>query len=1071
MEFRLLGSVEVSTEGRAVAAGGPKQRALLAILLLDANRAVSRDRLVDGLWGERPPTSADHTLDALVSRLRKLIGSDRLRREGQGYRLVVAPGELDLERFESRANEGIEALAAGDARVAHERLSSALEEWHGDPLEDVIAEPFAAEAARRLDERRLVVAEKRIEAALALGASAELVPELEQLARAHPFRERVVGHLALALHRAGRSADALALLAEARRRLASELGLELAPALKDLELKILRHDPSLESPHRAVTARPRRRRRALLLVAALAAAAGATAVVAATFLTGGPPRAADASTSQLAEVGHGRPVSIADAGPLATADGAVWVAEPNESLVLRVDPASRSVVDRIPVDGTPTALAAGRHALWVATSVPGAVERIDYETDQVTQRIPLGVTPVALGVTRGRIWVADSSDQTLIGLDPASGAATATVSLGSHPSALVTSGSTAWVVSHDDGTLTEVDLGSGAPVATTTLGVGPSGVALGGGAVLVSNDLAGTVTRVDPASMAVTATIGTGSGASGLVASGGFVWVANRYSRTLSRVDIASGRIVATHAAAGAPVSVVSVSGRLWTAMAPLARHRGGRLVLLAQGPFRSMDPQIEYEVFPPQLHGLAYDALLTFDHTGGSEGLRIVPDLAVAVPTPADGGRTYSLRLRAGIRYADGRVVEATDFRRTFERLFRVGSPIVPAFAALVGSSSCSRQACDLRRAVTVDARRRTIVFHLARPDPEFLFKLTYVFTAPVPPGTAMTALNTKPYPGTGPYRIAAASARGIRLLRNRFFHEWSHAAQPAGNPDEIAWRFGLSPAQQVRAIRAGRADWSYDNVPVDALTRLRRDRPGDLHASVEPETDFVKIDTREHPFDDVRVRRALNFALDRRRVVALYGDAARPTCQVLPPGVPGFRPYCPYPHDLARARRLVRAAHAAGRRVVIIGYTDDATIHRSVVLYLASVVKALGFRPRIVWTTHAAYQGTPAGALEAVGWYADYPAASDFFGTFIACNGAFNEGRFCEPQLDRSIRAASEAEAVDPRRAAILWAATDRQTVDAAAWVPLANPTLFDYTSARVRGYQHHLVWGFLADQAWLR
>jgi ABC-type transport system substrate-binding protein len=166
-----------------------------------------------------------------------------------------------------------------------------------------------------------------------------------------------------------------------------------------------------------------------------------------------------------------------------------------------------------------------------------------------------------------------------------------------------------------------------------------------------------------------------------------------------------------------------------------------------------------------------------------------------------------------------------------------------------------------------------------------------------------------------------------------------------------------------------------------------------------------------------------------------------------------------------------LVRAAHATGDRVVMIGFIDDATIHRPLIHYLASVVAAIGLEPTIDWTRHAAFTDAQHAALIPQGWYADYPAASDFFGLFLSCHAAYNGGKFCDRRLDRDVRAASAAEAVDARRAATLWAAADRFAVDDAAWVPLANPTLFDFTSRRIRGYRHHLLWGFLPDQVDVR
>src|SRR5262249_43188624 len=229
VDFATLGPLAVTDGGQPVALGGPKQRALLAILLLHANESVSRDRLIDGIWGEQPPDNPGQALDTYVSRMRKALGSDRIERRGAGYAARVEPGELDVERFETLANAG--------------RFAEALAIWRGPALGDLVYEPFAQPDAARLEERRLGVLEERIEADLEAGAGGELVPELAPLVRDHPLRERLLAQLMLALYRAGRHTAALEAYRRTRRTLAEELGLEPGPQLRELERRILAHDP------------------------------------------------------------------------------------------------------------------------------------------------------------------------------------------------------------------------------------------------------------------------------------------------------------------------------------------------------------------------------------------------------------------------------------------------------------------------------------------------------------------------------------------------------------------------------------------------------------------------------------------------------------------------------------------------------------------------------------------------------------------------------------------------------------------------------------------------------------
>ena len=235
MEFRILGPLEVVAAGKPVALGGARQRALLALLLTRPNEVVSTDRLIDELWGPAPPRAALNTVQYYVSQLRKLLGAERIETRPPGYAIRIAPGELDLERFEL-------LLERGDA----EALSEALALWRGPALADFAYEPFAQEEAGRLEELRLVAHERRIEADLERGRSDELVPELERLIAFHPLRERLRGQLMLALYRSGRQAEALSVYQEARKALVEELGIEPGPLLQELERAILRQDPTLK---------------------------------------------------------------------------------------------------------------------------------------------------------------------------------------------------------------------------------------------------------------------------------------------------------------------------------------------------------------------------------------------------------------------------------------------------------------------------------------------------------------------------------------------------------------------------------------------------------------------------------------------------------------------------------------------------------------------------------------------------------------------------------------------------------------------------------------------------------
>lgn len=1096
MDFAVLGPVVVRRDGRELPLGGPKQRALLAMLLLRANEVVSRDRLIDGLWGERPPATAGHTLDNYVSRLRKTLGDGRLSRRAPGYVLRVERDELDLERFERRLGEGRAQLAKGKADEAAETLRAALALWRGPALADLLYEPFAQGEAERLEERRLIALENRIDADLAFGGGAELVPELEALARENPQRERLLGHLLLALYRAGRQAEALAAFESARRRLSEELGLEPGPELSRLQRKILEHDPSLgvPRPERTGTRRQKRPSRRLVAIGVAAAAVAASVTVGIVLGTRGtsasPP---EATSSQLVDLNvgsgkpsHGVPLTDAPAAMVAGSDS-VWIANPSAGTVSRFDLAARTVADQVPVGDSPGALAVGGGSVWSA-SVPGdTVSRIDPGTGTVTQRVPLGrARAAALAFAQGGLWLADITDNSLLEVDPASGLVRRTLTLPLRPTALASDGDVMWVADFGAGSVAQIDLRTGLALATH-VGNGPAALAVGFGALWVANSLDSTVSRVDLKSGSVVDTIPVGSGPAAIAIAGDSVWVANQYSASVSRIDPDRNAEVRSSTVSGGPTALAATGGRVWVGVRPLVQHRGGTLVLLHTRPI-SIDPALNADLLPPVSDGLTRNGLVTYNHVPGAPGIQLVPDLAVNVPLPTDGGTTYTFRLRPSISYSDGRRPRAADVRRAIERLFRVRSDGRALFDGIRGAAGCDDRRCDLSRGIVTDEATRTVTFHLQAPDPDFLTSLADPRLAtPVPAGTPFHDVGWKPVPGTGPYKIAHASAHEIRYVRNPRFREWSHAAQPDGNPDEVVMRFGLTPTQEVRAIIAGRADWMADNVPARFLPRLRTRFASQLHRFSIPTTDFFQFNTTLPPFDDVRVRRAFNLALDRSAIVRMYGgpDLASPTCHVLPPGNLGYRQYCPYKRnprsagawpapDLRRARQLVAESGTRGTPITVWGWTDDPTITPQVVRYAANVLRRLGYPTRIHFVTHAFLAHAPPSVFERIqlipaAWGGDTPYG--FFAKWFACGGPSNHGWFCDPRIDRDIRRARSVTPTSLRATAAVWARIDREVTDQAAWAPIVNEHTLDFVSARVRNYQAHPYWGLIADQVWLR
>ena len=1081
----MLGPLEVLRDGHAIALGGLKQRSLLAILLLHPNRSVSRDRLIDGVWGERAPPRAGETLDTYIYRLRKLVGNDRIVRQPGGYSLRVEPGELDLERFETL--------------VAAAELREALALWRGPPLSDLRYEPFANGEVARLEQRRLLVLERRIDAELEDGMGAGLVPELEQLVREHPTRERLVGQLMLALYRGGRQVDALAAFQTVRRTLADDLGLEPGPELRELEGRILRHEDSLRPKREAISVRLRSGRRGIT-VAAIACAVAGLAAGLGVLLTSShsPPQRVSnsaANSNRLVPLDMrtgGQQHAVALAGrpsAVIASAGALWVADSADGTVSRVDPRTGVVVDRIPVQGEPGSLAAGDGAVWAASTIGSTLERIDLRTDGVTQTVPLGnADPVSLAFDRGKLWIADTTDQALIELDPISGSVLRTLSIDLHPTSIGAGAGELWVAGYDTGTVEEIDPRSGQTIDTLRVGDGPAALASGPDALWVANSLDGTVSRIDPETDSVEQTIPVGSGPSALATTPGAVWVANQSSGTVSRIDLRRNEVVETVVVGGRPGSVAVDRGRLWVGTAALgADHRGGTLRLVTTVHFSTIDPALQDNGNGFLLGRLAYDTLVTFEPASGPAGLRLVPDLALQIPVPTDAGTTYSFDLRPGIRYSDGRLVEAGDFRRELQRVFRLHSPGADYYTGIVGAAACVRAPahCDLSRGIVTNDEEGTVVFHLTAPDPDFLYKLTpYSFTAPVPPGTPNHDLGPSAVPGTGPYRIVSFGSSGLRFERNPYFHEWSYAAQPAGYPDAIVYVYSRSHAATVTAIERGAADWTLDLVLPGQLRDLQRRYPSQLRTSPAPIVEFVHLNTHAAPFDDARVRRALNDAIDRGKIARWYGGpkVAMPACQPLVPGLPGYARYCPYTlhprsdgrwtaPNLAAARRLVAESRTRGERIDVWGRPTRSRFRRRSP-YIAGVLRSLGYRvdlhrgrPR---TSRTPCGGRTSCRSTATG----SPTSPTPRRTSRSSSPATAERQWLllRPELDREMRRAILLEGSDPVRADELWTSIDHEVTDEAGWVPTVDLSAVELVSKRLGDYQYNPVWGFVPSQAWL-
>jgi DNA-binding SARP family transcriptional activator len=540
MEFRLLGPLEVLDEGRPIAVGHGKRRSLLAVLLLHPNEVISAERLIDALWGERPPATAAKSLHVYVSQLRRELGRDAasvnggvLKTRGNGYVACVGTEDIDTQRFERTLADGLRALGSGDARRASARLTEAIALWHGPALADLAYEPFAQQEIARLEELRLVAVEGRIDADLGLGRHAEVVGDLEALVREHPLRERLRGQLMLALYRCGRQAEALDAYRDTRTLLTSELGLEPGPALRELEAMILDHSPELappsapRPPRQRAPAQAKRRGKVpsrappLRLLAVISGAVLLAAVtLAALTEQGDGNRVARTASLDLA------PNSIAaiDAGSGAT----------------RVGP---------PLIGRPTDLAADDGMVWAVTVDSAALTAVDARAGRIARTVALGMQPSAVAVDEGAVWVVDGRRGVLVRVEAGYESVSARIELrpaksrdsSAASTSVAAGGGRVWVT---DGSrsLAHVDPAT-RTVDRIEVDVTLDGVAFGAGAVWAISSRTSSVLRIDPTTRAVTDEIRIARAGDeapfpvAVAAAADAVWVLNRNTASVTRID------------------------------------------------------------------------------------------------------------------------------------------------------------------------------------------------------------------------------------------------------------------------------------------------------------------------------------------------------------------------------------------------------------------------------------------------------------------------------------------------------------------------------------------------------
>ena len=530
-------------------------------------------------------------------------------------------------------------------------------------------------------------------------------------------------------------------------------------------------------------------------------------------------------------------------------------------------------------------------------------------------------------------------------------------------------------------------------------------------------------------------------------------------------------------------------------------KHAGGILKIVAAAAGGTLDPKVNYTAQYWQLYQASYDGLLTFQYGDGKNSFVVVPDLATALPIVSNGGKTLAFTLRNGIKFSNGKPVTVADVKASFERIFKVLSPTAGTFYnGIVGASVCLKapKTCKLDQGVVVNDAKRSVVINLVNADDAILSKLAVPHAVINPASSPVKDAGTVLIPTTGPYMFKSYDPnKSLVMVRNPFYKEWSHAAQPAGYPDEIHYSFGLTATAQVTAVQNNQANWMFDPIPADRLNELGTKYATQVHINDLTAMWYLPMNVNIAPFNNLKARQAVNYAIDRAAMVKIFGGSrlASPTCAFLPPNFPGHLDYCQYTKgatpaapasawssaDLVKAKALVKESGTAGTAVGIVVSDDD--VNKQMGIYVQSVLNQIGYKATLkpisgnIQFTYI--QNTKNKVqISVTQWYQDYPAASDFLYVLLGCasftpnsDSSINIAGFCNKAIDAKMKAAIAQGTSDPIGANKSWAAIDKAVM---AFAPVAvafTPKQVDFISSQTKNYHFSLQYKMFVSQVQLK
>jgi peptide/nickel transport system substrate-binding protein len=486
------------------------------------------------------------------------------------------------------------------------------------------------------------------------------------------------------------------------------------------------------------------------------------------------------------------------------------------------------------------------------------------------------------------------------------------------------------------------------------------------------------------------------------------------------------------------------------------------------------LDPGLTYSPEGLNVIWNVYLPLLGYRHVNGAGGSTIVPYLARTLPKVSAHGRTYTLFLRRGLKYSNGQPVKASDFKATVERDFKLDSPGAGYFYNIVGADAARQAKGGHISGIVADDATGKIAISLKTPQGDFANVLASEFAAPVPANAPDSDTSTHPLPATGPYVIQSyAPNKQIVEVRNPQFH----AAQlggnvPAGNPDKVVWDIVGDAATALKRTTAGQDDWDPQQIPPGSLAETEAKYGDQLKVYTSPNTYYFFMNMRVAPFNKLAVRQAVNYAIDRKALVAIYGGLARPTENILPPTYPSYSKHSLYRHDVAKARQLVKQAGATGARVTV--WNHDRGLDPKATEYLVKVLDSIGLKAKQHIVTSAVYWATVGNEatnaqIGFADWFQDYPHPLDWFDVLL--NGeritkTYNndyanfDDKVVNAEIDALNKQPIPTSPVNSR-----WASLDRQIMLEAPWAPFLNREFTDFFNAKVDlgCYVNQVVYGF--------